>query len=130
MGLLYNIAKWSVNRLIKQGVDLSDIVETDQHTKKIREAAAQINEDLFNLQDEFGVKRAEIIKLQSELLKSIEPTYITMLAESSDSMLQTTMTKHWIDGITEINDAIAQHEIIVNDFNKKHEQLRILESKL
>lgn len=130
MGLLYNIAKWSVNRLIKQGVDLSDIVETDQHTKKIREAAAQINEDLFNLQDEFGVKRAEIIKLQSELLKSIEPTYITMLAESSDSMLQTTMTKHWIDGITEINDAIAEHEIIVNDFNKKHEQLRILESKL
>lgn len=130
MGLLYNIAKWSVNRLIKQGVDLSDIIETDQHTKKIREVAAQINEDLFNLQDEFGVKRAEIIKLQSELLKSIEPTYITMLAESSDSMLQTTMTKHWIDGITEINDAIAQHEIIVNDFNKKHEQLRILESKL
>lgn len=130
MGLLYNIAKWSVNRLIKQGVDLSDIIETDQHTKKIREVAAQINEDLFNLQDEFGVKRAEIIKLQSELLKSIEPTYITMLAESSDSMLQTTMTKHWIDGITEINDAIAEHEIIVNDFNKKHEQLRILESKL
>jgi hypothetical protein len=130
MGLLYNIAKWSVNRLIKQGVDLSDIVETDQHTKKIREVAAQVNEDLFNLQDEFGVKRAQIIELQSELLKSIEPTYITMLAESNDSMLQTTMTKHWIDGITEINDAIAEHEIIVNDFNKKHEQLRILESKL
>lgn len=130
MGLLYNIAKWSVNRLIRKGVDLSDIVETDQHTKKIREVTAQINEDLFNLQDEFGVKRAEIIELQSELLKSIEPVYITMLAETSDSMLQTTMTKHWIDKITEINDTIAEHEIIVNDFNKKHEQLRILESKL
>lgn len=130
MGLLYNIAKWSVNRLIRQGVDLSDIVDTDQHTKKIREVTAQINEDLFNLQDEFGVKRAEIIELQSELLKAIEPVYITMLAESSNSMLQTTMTKHWIDKITEINDAIGEHEIIVNDFNKKHEQLRILESKL
>lgn len=130
MGLLYNIAKWSVNRLIRQGVDLSDIVEADQRTKNIREAAAKINEDLFNLQDEFGVKRAEIIELQSELLKSIEPVYITMLAESSDSMLQTTMTKQWIDRIEEINDVIHEHEIIVNDFNKKHEQLRILESKL
>lgn len=130
MGLLYNIAKWSVNRLVRRGVDLTDLVQIDKHTKKIREATAQINEDLFNLQDEFGVKRAEIIELQSQLLKSIEPTYITMLAESNDSMLQTTMTKHWIDGVTEINDAIAEHEIIVNDFNKKHEQLRILESKL
>lgn len=130
MGLLYKIAKWSVNRLIKQGVDLSDLVETDQRAKNIRDAATKINEDLFNLQDKFGVKRAEIIELQSELLKSIEPVYITMLAESSDSMLQTTMTKQWIDRIEEINEVIHEHEVIVNDFNDKHEQLRFLESKL
>lgn len=130
MGLLYTIAKWSVNKLIKRGVDLTDIVDTDKKTKVVREAIAQINHDLFTLQDEFGVKRADIIELQSEVLKTIEPVYITMLAESNDNMLKTTMTKHWIDQLTTINTAIEEHEIIINDFNKKHEQLRILENKI
>lgn len=130
MGLLYKIAKWSVNKLIKNGVDLSDIVETDPKDKRLREIATQLNDDLVNLQNDFSVKRAEIIELQTELLRAIEPTYITMLAESKDSMVQTTMTKHWVDGLDEINKAIYDHEAIVNDFNKKHEQLRILESRL
>ena len=46
MGLLYSIAKWSVNKLIKQGIDLTDIVETDDYTKRIRSAAISLNEKL------------------------------------------------------------------------------------
>jgi DNA topoisomerase IA len=68
--------------------------------------------------------------LQSQLIQAVEPVYITMLAESKDSMVQTTMTKHWIDKLDEINHAITEHETMVSNFNKKHEQLRILESKL
>lgn len=130
MGILYNIAKWSVNKLVKKGVDLTELVEIDENTKKARESIIIIDQELLRLQDEFSVKRADIIALQSELLKSLEPVYITMLAESTDSMLQTIMTKQWIDKITLINDFIQEHEIIVNDFNEKHEQLIILESRL
>ncbi len=130
MGLLYKIAKWSVNRLIRKGVDLTDLVETDKRTQNIREIAQKLNDEMFTLQDEFSIKRAQIIELQSELIRAIEPIYITMLAESKDSMVQTTMTKHWIDKLDEINYAIGEHETTVKEFNKKHEQLRILESKL
>jgi len=130
MGLLYKIAKWSVNKLIKKGVDLTDLVETDEHTQKIREVAHRWTADMVMLQNDFSIKRAEIIELQSQLIQAVEPVYITMLAESKDSMIQTTMTKHWIDKLDEINHAITEHETMVSNFNKKHEQLRILESKL
>ena len=102
MGLLYKIAKWSVNKLIKKGVDLTDLVETDEHTQKIREVAHRLNDDMVMLQNDFSIKRAEIIELQSQLIQAVEPVYITMLAESKDSMIQTTMTKHWIDKLDEI----------------------------
>jgi hypothetical protein len=130
MGLLYKIAKWSVNKLIKKGVDLTNLVETDEHTQKVRGVAQRLNDDMVMLQNDFSIKRAEIIELQTQLIQTIEPVYITMLAESKDSMVQTTMTKHWVDKLDEINYAIIEHETMVSDFNKKHEQLRILESKL
>jgi hypothetical protein len=130
MGLLYKIAKWSVNKLIKRGVDLTNLVETDEHTQKVRGVVQRLNDDMVMLQNDFSIKRAEIIELQTQLIQAIEPVYITMLAESKDSMVQTTMTKHWVDKLDEINYAIIEHETMVSDFNKKHEQLRILESKL
>jgi hypothetical protein len=130
MGLLYSIAKWSVNKLIKRGVDLTNIVETDGLTKSIRAAATSLNEDLIRLQDQFALKRVEIIELQNELIEVVEPTFITLLAETDDSTVKTTMTKIWYDKTTLINKAIDEHEIIIADFAKKHEQLQKLESKL
>ena len=129
MGLLYNIAKWSVNKLIRKGVDLSNLVETDKQTKLLREAAYSLNNELIQLQDEFCIKRAEIIKAQNELIYELEPTYITLLAESSDSMLQTTMTKLWMDRIEEINKLIEEHEQLIAIFDKKRNQLDAIESK-
>ena len=67
MGLLYKITKWGVNRLIKQGVDLSNLVDVDKTTKLLREASLSLNNDLVNIQDQFCVKRSEIIKAQNEL---------------------------------------------------------------
>ena len=78
MGLLYNIAKWSVNKLIKKGVDLTDLVETDGLTKKVREAANILNNQLITLQDQFALKRAEIIELQNDLIQTVEPTFIRL----------------------------------------------------
>jgi hypothetical protein len=109
---------------------LTNLVETDEHTQKVRGVAQRLNDDMVMLQNDFSIKRAEIIELQTQLIQTIEPVYITMLAESKDSMVQTTMTKHWVDKLDEINYAIIEHETMVSDFNKKHEQLRILESKL
>jgi hypothetical protein len=130
MGLLYSIAKWSINKLIKQGVDLTDIVETDGLTKSIRAAATSLNEELINLQDQFALKRVEIIDLQNELIETIEPTFITLLAETNDNAVKTTMTKIWYDKMTMINKTIDEHEVLIANFAKKHEQLQKLESKL
>ena len=130
MGLLYNIAKWSVNKLIKQGVDLTDIVETDDLTKRIRNAANSLNQELISLQDQFALKRIEIIELQSQLIEEMEPTVMHLLAETEDNIVKTTMTKIWYDKMTVINKVIDEHELLIADFTKKHEQLQKLESKL
>jgi hypothetical protein len=130
MGLLYSIAKWSVNKLIKQGIDLTDIVETDDYTKKIRSAAISLNEKLVSLQDQFALKRVEIIELQNELIEIIEPTVMTLLAETNENTIKTTMTNIWYNKMTIINKAIDEHELLVDDFKKTHEQLQKLESKL
>ena len=130
MGLLYSIAKWSVNKLIKQGVDLTDIVETDNYTKKIRNAAISLNEKLVSLQDEFALKRVEIIELQNELIEIIEPTVMTLLAETNENTIKITMTNIWYNKMTIINKAIDEHELLIDNFKKTHEQLQKLESKL
>ncbi len=130
MGLLYSITKWGVNRLLKKGVDLSNIVETDKQTKLLREAALSLNNELIQLQDEFCIKRAEIIKAQNELIYEVEPTYITLLADSSDAMLQTTMTKLWIDRIDMVNKLIDEHEQLIATFDKKKNQLDAIETKI
>jgi hypothetical protein len=130
MGVLYTIAKWSVNKLIRKGVDLSDLVETDGLTKSIRSAANILNQELVELQDKFALKRVEIIELQNELIETIEPTVMTLLAETDDNIVKTTMTKIWYDKMVMINKAIDEHETIIANFAKKHEQLQKLESKL
>ena len=130
MGVLYSIAKWSVNKLIKQGVDLTDIVQTDDHTKRIRNAANSLNQELISLQDQFALKRVEIIELQNQLLEVIAPTVMYLLSETDDNTVKTTMTKIWYDKMTLINKAVDEHELLIVDFAKKHEQLQKLESKL
>ena len=130
MGLLYNIAKWSVNKLIKRGVDLTNIVETDDYTKRVRNAANSLNGELIALQDQFALKRVEIIELQNELIELIEPTVMWLLAETEDNMVKTTMTTLWYDKMIVINKAVDEHEALIDNFSKKHEQLQKLESKL
>ena len=130
MGLLYSIAKWSVNKLIKRGVDLTDIVETDDYTKRVRNAANSLNGELIALQDQFALKRVEIIELQNELIDLIEPTVMWLLAETEDNTVKTTMTALWYDKMVVINKAVDEHEALVDNFSKKHEQLQKLESKL
>jgi hypothetical protein len=130
MRLLYRIAKWSVNKLIKNGVDLTDLVEVDKNTKLLREASYSLNQELVEIQDKFCIKRSEIIKAQSDLIFSVEPVYLTQLAESKDSMVQTTMTKHWIDNLDQINSLIDQHEELIATFDHKHNQLKAIETKI
>jgi hypothetical protein len=130
MRLLYKIAKWSVNKLIKKGVDLTDIVETDDLTKRIRNAANSLNQELISLQDEFSLKRVEIIDLQNDLIETMTPTIMTLLAETNDHTVKTTMTKIWYDKMIKINEAVDTHEELIANFAKKHEQLQKLESKL
>jgi uncharacterized protein (UPF0147 family) len=130
MGLLYKIAKWSVNRLIKKGVDLTDLVETDNVTKNIRKVINSLNDELLVLQDEFSLKRIEIIDLQSDLIQTLEPTIMGFLAETDDHIVKTTMTKIWFDKTAKINEVIEDHEGIIAKFANKHEQLEKLENKL
>jgi hypothetical protein len=55
---------------------------------------------------------------------------MTLLAETNENTIKTTMTNIWYNKMTIINKAIDEHELLVDDFKKTHEQLQKLESKL
>lgn len=129
MGLVYKIAKWSVNRLIKKGIDLSDLVTSTVKDDKVKKIVINLNDELNMLHAKFSVKRAEIIDEQTKLINTIEPTYITMLAESKDSFTQTTMTKYWMDQLDQIDKLVYEHECLIEEFGEKHEQLKQIEDK-
>jgi hypothetical protein len=129
MGLVYKIAKWSVNRLIKKGVNLSGLVTTTIKDSEVKNLIINLNDGLNELQEKFSLKRAEIIVEQTKLINEIEPTYITMLAESKDGFTQTTMTKHWVDYLGLIDQLVYEHECLISEFNEKHEHLKKIEDK-
>ena len=129
MGLVYKIAKWSVNRLIKKGVDLSNLVTSTVKDDTLKKMVTNLNDELNTLHAKFSIKRAEIIDEQTKLINAIEPTYITMLAEAKDSFTQTTMTKHWMDHLDLIDQLVYEHECLINEFGEKHEQLKQIEDK-
>ncbi len=123
MGLTYKIAKWSVNRLIKRGENLSDIVNTTKEEKELKLTILKLNEELTELMTSIDTKRGEIVTEQSALLNLVEGSYMTMLAESKDNLEKTTMTKVWVDSYESINDLITIHENLISLYESKNDEL-------
>lgn len=120
MGLTYKIAKWSINKLIKNGVDLSEIVNSSPEEVELKNLILKINNELDSLRDAFNIKRAEIIEEQTNLINMVEPYYMTMLGQSNDSLEQTTMTKLWMDKFSEIDELVDVHEKLIETYNEKY----------
>lgn len=129
MGLTYKIAKWSVNKLIKRGVDLSGIVNISEEDKKLKSSVLELNEALTEIMTEIDTKRAEIVSEQSALLNLIEGPYMNMLAESKDNLEKTTMTKVWLDSYDSINNLITIHENLISLYESKNDELTKIQEK-
>lgn len=129
MGLTYKIAKWSVNKLIKRGVDLSGIVNISEEDKKLKSSVLELNEALTEIMTEIDTKRAEIVSEQSTLLNLIEGPYMNMLAESKDNLEKTTMTKVWLDSYDSINNLITIHENLISLYESKNDELTKIQEK-
>lgn len=129
MGLTYKIAKWSVNKLIKRGVDLSGIVNISEEDKKLKSSILELNEALTEIMTEIDTKRAEIVSEQSTLLNLIEGPYMNMLAESKDNLEKTTMTKVWLDSYDSINNLITIHENLISLYESKNDELSKIQDK-
>ena len=120
MGLTYKIAKWSINKLIKNGADLSEIVNSSPEQVELKNLILKMNNELDSLRDAFNIKRAEIIEEQTNLINMVEPYYMTMLGQSKDSLEQTTMTKLWMDKFSEIDELVDAHEKLIETYNEKY----------
>lgn len=129
MGLTRKIAKWSLGRLLNKGDDLSTLFVLTKERQELKEEISKLNEELNLLSNQFNIKRAEIIEEQTDLINIVEPSYMTMLAESKDNTLKTTMTKIWLDKFNTIDSMVEEHEKLIQLYAKKHQELLIKESE-
>ena len=53
----------------------------------------------------------------------MEPIVFNVLSETDDSWQKTTMTKIWMDDLTEINNKIDEHEELLNLFENTYYNL-------
>jgi hypothetical protein len=78
---------------------------------------------LYDLQANISIKRAELVETQKNLIVKMEPIVFNVLSETDDSWQKTTMTKIWMDDLTEINNKIDEHEELLNLFENTYYNL-------
>ena len=117
--ILFAITEALLRVLRKRGVDVSTLRPL---TKKEKQVEALSNR-LYDLQASISIKRAELVETQKDLIVKMEPIVFSVLAETDDSWQKTTMTKIWMDTLTDINNKIDEHEELLVTFEKTYYNL-------
>ena len=117
--ILFAITEALLRVLRKRGVDVSTLRPL---TKKEKQVEALSNR-LYDLQASISIKRAELVEVQKDLIVKMEPIVFSVLAETDDSWQKTTMTKIWMDTLTDINTKIDEHEELLVTFEKTYYNL-------
>ena len=105
--------------LKKRGVDVSVLIPLTKKEKQIE----LLSNRLYDLQANISIKRAELVETQKNLIVKMEPIVFNVLSETDDSWQKTTMTKIWMDDLTEINNKIDEHEELLNLFENTYYNL-------
>ena len=105
--------------LKKRGVDVSVLRPLTKKEKQIE----LLSNRLYDLQANISIKRAELVETQKNLIVKMEPIVFNVLSETDDSWQKTTMTKIWMDDLTEINNKIDEHEELLNLFENTYYNL-------
>jgi hypothetical protein len=124
--ILFAIAEGLLTILRQRGVDISKLNPLTKKEKEIE----QLSNQLYDLQATISIKRAEIVETQRNLLLNIEPVLINVLAETEDSWQKTTLTKIWMEKLSDINSKINEHEELLGEFELTYYNLENIKKSL
>ena len=80
-------------------------------------------EEFIRIQSDISIKRAEIIEMQRDLMQMVEPIILNLKNIPGESENKTYVIKTWLQGLSNINDSIDDHEKLVIEFEEQYNKL-------
>lgn len=78
----------------------------------------QKSNELYVRQHDISIARAEIITRQTQFLSKIEAPFFSLLAETNNNWMKTTLTSLWADEATALRNMVEAHEALLMSFDK------------
>jgi methyl-accepting chemotaxis protein len=80
-------------------------------------------EKFIKIQSDISIKRAEIIEMQRDLMQMVEPIILNLKNIPGESENKTYVIRTWLQGLSNINDSIDDHEKLVIEFEEQYNKL-------
>ena len=80
-------------------------------------------EEFIRIQSDISIKRAEIIEMQRDLMQMVEPIILNLKNIPGESENKTYIIRTWLQGLSNINDSIDDHEKLVIEFEGQYNKL-------
>lgn len=80
-------------------------------------------EEFIRIQSDISIKRAEIIEMQRDLMQMVEPIILNLKNIPGESENKTYVIRTWLQGLSNINDSIDDHEKLVIEFEEQYNKL-------
>jgi hypothetical protein len=80
-------------------------------------------EKFIRIQSDISIKRAEIIEMQRDLMQMVEPIILNLKNIPGESENKTYVIRTWLQGLSNINDSIDDHEKLVIEFEEQYNKL-------
>jgi hypothetical protein len=109
--ILNKLIKWLFNIVKKVDKNQPELTNNTKVEKFIR------------IQSDISIKRAEIIEMQRDLMQMVEPIILNLKNIPGESENKTYVIRTWLQGLSNINDSIDDHEKLVIEFEEQYNKL-------
>ena len=109
--ILNKLIKWLFNIVKKVDKNQPELTNNTKIEKFIR------------IQSDISIKRAEIIEMQRDLMQMVEPIILNLKNIPGESENKTYIIRTWLQGLSNINDSIDDHEKLVSEFEGQYNTL-------
>lgn len=109
--ILNKLIKWLFNIVKKVDKNQPELTNNTKIEKFIR------------IQSDISIKRAEIIEMQRDLMQMVEPIILNLKNIPGESENKTYIIRTWLQGLSNINDSIDDHEKLVIEFEEQYNKL-------
>lgn len=108
-----------LNKLIDWLFNIIKKIDKDQSKLKNNTKV----EEFIRIQSDISIKRAEIIEMQRDLMQMVEPIILNLKNIPGEAENKTYIIRTWLQGLSNINDSIDDHEKLVIEFEEQYNKL-------